>query len=704
LDEPVIEEVSFPRQYARTGRFGRGAPRLATVSPDGARVTFLRSGSGTDPVAALWVLDVDTAVERLVADPAELLAGGAEELSPEERARRERIREAGAGIVAYATDESGSIAAFALSGRLFLADLVNGGVRELPASAPVADPRPDPTGTRVAYASAGALRVVGTDPETEPDRALVEADGAEVTWGLAEFIASEEMDRYRGYWWAPDGRHLLVERADEAPVQRWYIGDPANPGIEPAKHAYPAAGTPNADVSLFVVGLDGGRTEVMWDRQRFEYLVTASWTGAAALVVVQTRDQRTIQVREVDPASGVTDLVREDSDPVWTEIVPGVPEWCGDRLVWAADVDGWRRLVVDGQAVTPVGLQVRAVRGAGEAGVLFVASEEPTQTHLWCWHTDGRLEQVTATPGVHSGTWAGSAGTGSTLVVVSADLRTAAVTVTVRRGDAVAATLCSYAATPTLTPRVTFHQIGARALRAALVLPAAYDGSGGALPVLMHPYGGPHAQRVTEQLGAYLTEQWIADQGFAVVIVDGRGTPGRGAAWERAIFEDLASTVLEDQVDGLLGLAKDHAELDLTRVAITGWSFGGYLAALAVLRRPDVFHAAVAGAPVTDWRLYDTHYTERYLGNPDVTGETYDAVSLIDEAGSLERPLMIIHGLADDNVVAANSLRLSGALLAAGRPHTVLPLSGVTHMTPQEEVAENLLLLQVGFLKRELGV
>jgi dipeptidyl-peptidase-4 len=220
----------------------------------------------------------------------------------------------------------------------------------------------------------------------------------------------------------------------------------------------------------------------------------------------------------------------------------------------------------------------------------------------------------------------------------------------------------------------------------------------------MHPYGGPHGQMVVAHRAPYLTNQWMADQGFAVVVIDGRGTPGRGPAWERAIADDLAGTVLEDQVDGLLALAKDHPELDLDRVAITGWSFGGYLAALAVLRRPDVFHAAVAGAPVTDMRLYDTHYTERYLGHPDEHPERYDASCLIDEAGSLERPLMIIHGLADDNVVAANSLRLSSALIAAGRPHTVLPLSGVTHMTPQEEVAENLLLLQIGFIKRELGV
>ncbi len=189
-----------------------------------------------------------------------------------------------------------------------------------------------------------------------------------------------------------------------------------------------------------------------------------------------------------------------------------------------------------------------------------------------------------------------------------------------------------------------------------------------------------------------------------MVVADGRGTPGRGPQWDRAVAGDLAGPVLEDQVEALAAAAARCADLDTGRVGIRGWSFGGYLAALAVLRRPDTFHAAVAGAPVTEWRLYDTHYTERYLGHPAENAAGYDHCSLLGDAAGLQRPLLIIHGLADDNVVAAHTLRLSAALLAGGRPHSVLPLSGVTHMTPQEEVAENLLLLQVDFLRNALGV
>jgi dipeptidyl-peptidase-4 len=221
----------------------------------------------------------------------------------------------------------------------------------------------------------------------------------------------------------------------------------------------------------------------------------------------------------------------------------------------------------------------------------------------------------------------------------------------------------------------------------------------------MDPYAGPATRKVTAEQGHWTyVSQWFAEQGFAVLAVDGRGTPGRGPAWERSIYLDFAGPVLADQVEALQEAAERHPSLDLTRVGIRGWSFGGFLAALAVLRRPDIFHAAVAGAPVTDQRLYDTHWRERHLGHPDEHPEAYDRCSPIREAASLSRPLLLIHGLADDNVVAAHTLRFSAALLAAGRPHEVLPLAQVTHLPSDEAVAENLLLHQLDFLQRALGL
>jgi dipeptidyl-peptidase-4 len=250
-------------------------------------------------------------------------------------------------------------------------------------------------------------------------------------------------------------------------------------------------------------------------------------------------------------------------------------------------------------------------------------------------------------------------------------------------------------------PSVAIHHLGSRRLPTAILLPTDHV-PGARLPVLLDPYAGPHAQRVVQARGAFTSSQWFADQGFAVVVVDGRGTPGRGPVWERAVHRDLAGPVLDDQLEALALAADVEPALDLGRVAIRGWSFGGYLAALAVLRRPDVVHAAIAGAPVTDWRLYDTFYTERYLGHPVDDPAPYEATSLLADAARLERPLLLIHGLADDNVVSAHTLQLSAALLAAGRPHQVLPLTGVTHMASQEDVAENLLLLQLAFLRQSL--
>ena len=702
---------SFPRQQARTRHFTLGLPRSFQISPSGDQVAFLRSRAGDDPETCLWVLDAGTGQERLVADPEVLGASLAGE-TEQEKARRERVREQAIGIVSFACDATHSLAAFTLAGQVWVADLAAGGraPRAIPARPGAFDPRPDPAGQRVAYVCDGAVRVVTLD--SGADDLLIGPDGAPgVMFGLAEFVAAEEMGRTRGYWWAPGGTAVLVARVDETPVQRWYIADPANPGRAPREVGYPAAGTPNADVSLVLAGLDGSRTPVEWDRAAFPYLVTVNWDGTDPLIVVQARDQRRMRLLSADPARGITAVLREDTDEHWVDIVPGVPGWTsGGRIVWTADAEGARRLLVaapeeltDGTAapVTPADLQIRAVTDIDGDTVLFTASgKDPTEVSLWAYGPEG-LAEVTPEHGVSTGHRAGGA-----TVVLHRSLAAPGVTVTVRTESRPGkeTTVTSLAEHPSLpAPRPGLFTAGGREVRTALVLPSWHRPGSGKLPVLMDPYGGPGMQRVVAAQSAFADPQWFAEQGFAVVVADGRGTPGRGPGWDRAVAGDLAGPVLEDQVAALEAAAARCADLDTGRVAIRGWSFGGYLAALAVLRRPDVFHAAVAGAPVTDWHLYDTHYTERYLGHPGEHVAAYERSSLLGDAAGLQRPLLIIHGLADDNVVSAHTLRLSAALLAAGRPHSVLPLSGVTHMTPQEEVAENLLTFQVDFLRRALG-
>lgn len=692
---------SFPVLAARSRNFTLGRPRAMRVSPDGERVVFVRSPSGTDPVNALWVLDVPAGQERLVADPVAVLGAGDEDLSPEnlspeERRRRERMRETTSGITGYGTDLAVRAAAFVLSGRLFRADLITGATVELPTAGSVLDPRPSPDGSRVAYVAGGGLHV-WEDGTTRP---LVVEDG--VLWGVAEFVAAEEMDRFRGYWWAPSGDRLIIARVDESPVQSWWIADPANPDREPVRVRYPRAGSPNADVTVHVVTLDGSRTAVEWDRAALPYVIDVSWTAdGPPLLSVMSRDQRLLRVLAVEPDDGTTRLLHEDTDDAWVDITtPGAPAWLPDgRLLTVVDHPKARRLHVDGKPFTPETVHVQSVVDTGEDGVLVEASlDDPADRHVLRISYDGAVLPVTSGQGVHR-----AVAGGPTTVVAAAGPDHFGTTFTVHSGQT-RREIGSYAITPPVTPQVRLLRLGARELRGALLMPANHE-PGMRLPVLLDPYGGPHFARVLAARTGFLESQWFADQGFAVLVVDGRGTPGRAPEWERAVYRDLAGPALTDQVDALHAVADLEPDLDLSRVAMRGWSFGGYLSALAVLSRPDVFHAAIAGAPPTDWRLYDTFYTERYLGtDPEGDDEdTYARSSLLGHAANLRGELLIIHGLADDNVVAAHTLRLSSALLAAGRRHTVLPLSGVTHMTPQEVVAENLLHLQVDFLRRALG-
>jgi dipeptidyl-peptidase-4 len=714
---------SFPRQQARTRHFTLGVPRSFQISADGTRIAFLRGKSGSDPVTCLWVLDLPAdpsvaagASERLVVDPVAIGAGKDE--PEEERARRERSREQAGGVVAFATDADFTMAAFAIAGEVYVTPLTpdGPGPRTIGAQSPAIDPRPDPSGHRVAYVSRGALRVNDLDSGTDAE--LIGPGGVwHITYGLAEFVAAEEMDRQRGFWWAPDGSSLLVARVDNSGVNRWHISDPANPDRQPTEIRYPAAGTPNAIVELLIMSTGGGMIAVRWDSATFGYLTTVSWDSGAPLIVVQSRDQRRMQLLRVDPHTGATTVLRDEEDPHWLDVVSGVPARLADgRVAWTTDADDARRLSVASEQdlasglaepVTPLDLQVRSVLSVDGDTILLSGSDaESTQVGVWAYGPDG-LRRIPGERGVHS-----AVRSGGTTVLTSRSLADYGASVTVLRAlpgsgpdAAPSVTIESLAERPALPKlRIDLRRAGPRELNTAVLLPTWHQPGSAKLPVLMDPYGGPHGQRVVSSADAHLTSQWFANQGFAVIVADGRGTPGRGPSWDRAVWRDLAGPVLEDQVDALAAVAESMPDIDLSRVAIRGWSFGGYLSALAVLRRPDVFHAAIAGAPVTEWRLYDTHYTERYLGHPDQDAAAYDQSSLVGDAPKLSRPLMIIHGLADDNVTVAHTLRLSSALLAAGRPHQVLPLTGVTHMASQEQVAENLLLLQVDFLRQSLGL
>ncbi len=709
-----LSTMSFPRQHAATRRFTLGAPRNFSVVADTShaggtateRVLFLRSKAGDDPVLCLWA-QASNGPEQLIVDPAKLGADD-DALPAAELARRERARESAGGIVSYSVDAAGRAAAFTVGGALFVVDLATNETRMLDAAEGVFDPQIDPTGRSVAYVSDRALHLIGIR-EGSTDQVLAHDVEPTVSWGRAEFVAAEEMGRTRGFWWAPDGSALLVTRVDDAPVQIWHIADPAHPARAPHEIRYPAAGTMNSTVQLALIALDGSQQMVQWNPTNdqgvgaFEYLADVVWSkGKRPLVVRQTRDQRTVSIGAVEQGPDRRgDLVVVErqtiTDPVWVELMPGSPAWAGSSLLTIedrADLDR-RVLCVDGDPVDLRGLHVRSIVATGPTSVLLTAWTDPLDVHVVLVDLEsGEPTTLTTEPGVHGAS--ASSPLGAVVLVRSApDLERSVAVALWPKGPE--RTISNRGVVPALTAVPHFHALGARELRSAVFLPNDHDGVS-QLPVLLDPYGGPHAQRVTRSHTPHLTSQWFADQGFAVIVTDGRGTPGRGPAFEREVWGNLADPVLEDQIDALDAAAAIYPFIDLDRVGIRGWSFGGYLAALAVLRAPDRVHAAIAGAPVTTWHLYDTHYTERYLGHPDQFGDHYAVSDLILDAAKLTRPLLLIHGLADDNVVAAHTLRFSSALLAGGRSHQVLPLSGVTHMTPQEVVAENLLHLQRDFL------
>ena len=801
----------FPRLRARTLRFGCGAPRSAQTVGDGSRALFLRSDGPEDLVTALWLSWFDESGEHhetKLADPRELLGATAdsEDVPAEEKARRERAREGGTGIVGYSADDDGNRIVFTINGRLFLTDidwndetgapephtreLAGEWLDEDPAMyTPVLNPRIAPDGEHVLYTTGSYLMLVDIGGELG-DRitavygvSVEDEDGnpAENTWkiGLAEFVAGEEMDRYDGFWWAPDSQHVLFESFDTADEPTWYISDPADPEKPDAGRRYPRALTRNADVYLTVITLAfdendryagiTGNADVDWDREAYEYVAAVNWRrGHDPLVLVQNRRQTRDQVLEVaveadGAALGATRVLEEHANEQWIDLVHGTPAYTPDgRLVCSLNdmATDTNRLTMDGRPFTPAGWNVRTVLAVTDEDVLAVVQRAPEIApevpDAWAGAAatesvfgdhdarsfdvvsidyNGTITPVTTDPGQ----WTASRGERG-IVVSGRDMRSARAQMRHILGEQ-SATIASTAAEPGFTPNVTFTRLGEHQLYTAIIAPSPESPYAHAekLPVLMKPYGGPGFQQVIASQSFYWEGQWWADQGFLVVTADGRGTTGRGPAWDREIFEDMKDVTLADQVEAVNALPEAVARLnadvesraaqpaagdqadaenhppalratsrqreaipmpDLDKVCMIGWSYGGFLSALAVLDAPNVFKAACAGAPPTDWTLYDTHYTERYLGlDPDV----YYRNGIVQDAPKLERPLMLIHGFADDNVTIAHSLRLSQALMAAGRPHTFLPLTGITHMTNDETVAENLLTLQRDFLRDALA-
>ena len=686
---------------AATFNFRLGLPTPLAVTPDGA-VLFRRTPPRSF-ASDLFELDSKTGHVRTIVTAAELLGAGTEQLSDAEKARRERARIATKGIVEVDVSADGETLMFALGERLHRIAR-RGGTREaIDPNGAVYDPHLAPAGDEIAFVRDGDLWLVDRERKV---RALTQhPEGLE--YGVADFAAMEELDRRRGFWWSPDGESILFQRSDNRPVDTIYVADARHPETAPVPFKYPRAGTANAIVDLGVVSRRGDAPVwLTWDHDTYPYLARVTWTaGNPITIVVLSREQTDLAVIAFDTPSSPPRTLLTEHDDAWVGLTrpegfayqASAPLWLPDHsgFLWTSDRSGETTIERHGRdggihsissLTLPQGRGMHALVGLDGDDVIVEAATNPTQLDVY--GPRGRLS---------NGDGWSTATVDHGVVIITTLLHGGG-----RRVTANGHELPSVAEQPRLEPTTVIEtvELGGRTHYAAITRPRAFDPHV-RYPVLLKVYAGPHVQTVLDARDTYVMDQWYADAGFIVIRTDGRGTPHRGRDWDRAILKDLITVPLDDQIGALQALGARHRELDLDRVGVFGWSFGGYVSTMAVLLRPDIFKCAIAGAPVTDWQLYDTAYTERYMRLPEHNPAGYTATSALTHAAKLSRPLLLIHGITDDNVHFAHTLALIEALYVAGKRAEVITLSA-THMVPDPKLNLAREQVQIDFFRQHL--
>ena len=702
-------DPSFFKTYAQTRGFRLGHPTAIRPLPDGSAVVFLRA-TARDTRQALYEMDVRSGKTRTVLSP-DAIARGDETLTPAEKARRERMRVLATGFTDYELTEDGRHLLVSLSGRLFFVERASGTWRELPIGAGAAiDPHLSPDGKSVAYLVGNDVFAIGVD-ETRP-HAVTRGGTDDLTHGAAEFVAQEELDRSRGFWWSADSRTLLFEEADLKRVERRTLADMGRPDEPPERIAYPRPGKNNAVLRFGFASARGGATGattwIQWDHDAYPYVARVVWAkDGPPLLCVLDRPQKTALLLAVDPKTGETREVLREHDDAFLEVDDSVPVVLpgGHEALWSSDRDGVTRLYkvdLGSGALSPLtekGFGYRSVNGVDARGakVLVTASIEPSESHVYVVTLTGGNAPRRVDRGQLS--FASRSGEPLTNIVALREGRFGGHTQYLLRDLAgnELAHVPEEAEPPPFLPTTRLETVGPDEMRVAITVPRDFDPKR-TYPVVDWAYGGPHVVTVVADADRFLFQQMLADKVDGVVVsIDAKGTPFRGRDWERAIAGKVAEVPLEGHVTALHQLAAKHPEMDLERVGVVGWSFGGYFAALALLRHPELYKVAVSGAPVSDWTDYDTAYTERYLGVPGDGADgyaVYAANSLprfAEKAIDAEhpaRPLLLVHGTADDNVYFTNALKLAGALERSRRPFQLYPLVGVTHMPLDPVLAE----------------
>src|SRR5947209_5662952 len=665
--EPESADLRYFRELVETRNYSLGQPVSPQITPDGKAVIFLRGGA-RDPVLRLYEFTINDGKLREILTPEKILQGGEEKLTAEEKSRRERERQSLRGFPSFQLSKDGGKILVALSSKLYIITRADGNVSELPGSNWI-DPHFSPDGRSIAAVRAGELHVIDLEPKT--DMALTSGASETLLHGTAEFVAQEEMDRHEGFWWSPDSQSIAYQETDNSGVESRFITDPLHPEIPPAKNFYPRAGTANAKVRLGIVARTGGETRrVEWDQEKYPYLARVVWKESAAplCIVVQNRAQQEEIVFSVDPKTGTTRELLRETDSAWLNLDhKPMPLWLkdGEQFLWTTERNGGRQAELhsaDGafiRAVTPPDFQLDELIDLNDfdRSVVVSGGSDSRERHLFRFSLDAKSEPqgLTRDAGRHTAVF----GEPKDQFLHRFDLTNGSAGWEVARasnGHKIAA-LPSVAERPSSLPKVELLRTEAdRTMDAALVRPGDFK-KGNHYPVILDVYAGPGHKQVLAQPERYMIDQWMADRGYIVVLLDGRGTPGHGRDWERAIRGNLIDVPLADQVAGLEALAKHEPAMDLKRLGVVGWSFGGYFSAMAVMQKPDLFRCAVAGAPVVTWENYDTHYTERYLGLPSDNADGYRASNVLTYASKLSRPLLLIHGLTDDNVYFQHSVQ-----------------------------------------------
>lgn len=686
---------------------GMNAPTSVAFSPDSRLVTYLWSASGS-LTQELWAYDLDAGAARVLAHAPDAHDGDTA-VSQDETLRRERQRIRSTGITSYSWAEHRSVLLVPLGSQAYILESNGGGLRHLETAGEAVDPKLNPAGDAIAYVHEGDLWTLALGKQARPLRLTYGASEPDatgeriVTNGLAEFIAQEEMGRDSGFWWSKDGRRLAFEQVDRSPVPSYPIVDQGSGRVSVEAHRYPFAGADNVRIRLGVVDAGGG--PVRWfplDGDNV-YLARVDWTPDGSLIAqVQSRDQRLLSLLCFDVEEGSVCCLWSESDEAWVNLHDdlrfvannsGSPD--DYRILWSSERTGYRHIYLysrDGELIrklTEGNWAVDAVVGQHDGWVYFLAGKDaPLERRLYRVDLEGRqVDCLTPEPGFHNAVMAPSgaalAHTWSTtrrppsLDVVYADGAHGPVIFEYDDREAQALSL--------LAPDfITVQADDGTALYGAAYRPP--DSSGGPYPILVSVYGGPHVQQVCNSWGmtADLRAQYLARQGYLVWKLDNRGSSRRGHAFESAISRRLGDLEVRDQVDGVRAVAK-LLNGDMSRVGIYGWSYGGYMTIMCLLRASETFKAGVAGAPVTAWDGYDTYYTERYMGLPSSNVDEYRDSATMHHVGSLSGRLLLVHGMMDENVHFRHTARLVSALLAAGKPFELLPFPNERHMPRSEQ-------------------